>query len=79
MASATVLYVATDRGIVTVRNENGQTWKIESESLGQWAIPRIAVLPSQPNVVLAGTRGDGVWKSEDFGKSCGSLSQRGWW
>lgn len=29
----------------------------------------MAAVPSQPNQVLAATRGDGVWLSEDFGKS----------
>jgi len=69
MASSTLLYVATDEGILTLKSENGRQWKVESQSLQDWAIPKIAVLPSRPNLVFAGTRGDGVWVSEDFGKS----------
>jgi hypothetical protein len=30
-------------------------------------VPEVAVSPAAPNKVFAGTRGDGVWLSEDFG------------
>lgn len=66
---ATILYLGTDEGVVTLRSEDGRSWKVESESLTDWAIPKIAVSPARPNLVFAGTRGDGVWVSEDFGKS----------
>jgi photosystem II stability/assembly factor-like uncharacterized protein len=63
------MYVGTDRGVVTLRGENSHSWSIENQGLDSWAVPGIAVDPSAPNRVLAGTRGDGVWVSEDFGKS----------
>ena len=64
-----ILYVGTDEGLFTIRREDGGQWKVEGQSLNDWAIPKIAVLPTRPNLVFAGTRGDGVWVSEDFGKS----------
>ena len=69
MASSTLLYVGTDDGLVTLRSEDGQAWDVESHSLRGWEIPRVAVLPGQPNRVVAGTRGDGVWVSEDFAQT----------
>lgn len=64
-----ILYVGTDRGVVTLKGENSHSWRVESEGLESWAVPAVAVDPSAPNRVLAGTRGDGVWVSEDFGRS----------
>lgn len=64
-----ILYLGTDEGLFTLRSKDGRDWKIESQSLGDWAVSKIAVLPARPNAVFAGTRGDGVWMSEDFGKS----------
>lgn len=66
---ASILYAATDEGVYTVKGQNGHGWKIESHSLEDWSVPKIAASPARPNVIFAGTRGDGVWVSEDFGKS----------
>ncbi len=66
---ATILYLATEEGLFTVRGEQDRDWKVEHRSLEDWAVPKIAVSPSQPNRLFAGTRGDGVWVSEDLGKS----------
>lgn len=64
-----VLYVGTNDGVVTLRSPEGRVWHEEGRALQGWAIPRIAVSPSAPNHVFAATRGDGVWFSEDCGKS----------
>lgn len=64
-----ILYLGTDEGLYTLKGEDGHNWKIEHQSLEDWAVPKMAVSPSQPNRIFAGTRGDGVWVSEDFGKS----------
>lgn len=66
---ASILYLATDKGVFSVKSEDSRVWKIEHQSLEDWDVPKIAVSPACPNVVFAGTRGDGVWVSEDFGKS----------
>ena len=33
----------------------------------EWAVPKVGVTASKPGRIFAGTRGDGVWLSEDFG------------
>ena len=64
---ASILYLGTDEGVVTLKSEDGRSWKIEHHGLKDWQVPEVAVSPSAPNKVFAGTRGDGVWLSEDFG------------
>ena len=64
---ASILYVATDEGVVTLKSADGHSWKQEHHGLKEWAVPEVAVAPGAPNKVYAGTRGDGVWLSEDFG------------
>ncbi|HLQ35772.1 MAG TPA: hypothetical protein VK457_24050 [Chloroflexota bacterium] len=63
----TVLYVGTDEGVVTI-NGNG-SWEAERPALASWEVCGVAVQPSHPSVVFAATRGDGVWRSDDAGKS----------
>jgi photosystem II stability/assembly factor-like uncharacterized protein len=65
---ASILYLATDEGVVVVKG-NGGGWKIEQQSLEDWDVQEVAVSPSRPQTLFAGTRGDGVWVSEDSGKS----------
>jgi hypothetical protein len=64
---ASILYLGTDEGVVTLKSEDGRAWKIENHGLKDWEVPEVAVSPVAPNKVFAGTRGDGVWLSEDFG------------
>ncbi|HEX5606242.1 MAG TPA: hypothetical protein VFY96_06990, partial [Candidatus Binatia bacterium] len=64
---ASILYVATDEGVVTLKSEDGHNWQQLHHGLKDWAIPEVVVSPNSPNKVFAGTRGDGVWLSEDFG------------
>jgi photosystem II stability/assembly factor-like uncharacterized protein len=60
------LYLGTANGVFTLSPENGG-WKVDSQSLQDWAVHALAVDPSNPDRVLAATRGDGVWLSEDRG------------
>jgi photosystem II stability/assembly factor-like uncharacterized protein len=64
-----VLYIGTDSGVLTARSTDQKNWKIVEHGLKQWEVCEVAVAPDAPNKVFAGTRGDGVWVSEDFGKS----------
>jgi len=64
-----ILYVATEEGVVTLKSEDGHNWQQLHHGLKDWAIPEVVVSPNAPNKVFAGTRGDGVWVSEDFGAS----------
>src|SRR5688572_22581224 len=63
------LYAGTDKGVVTLRSQDGQTWEQAHQGLEGWAVPKLTVDPTAPNRVFAGTRGDGVWVSDDFGAS----------
>jgi photosystem II stability/assembly factor-like uncharacterized protein len=64
-----VLYIGTDAGVITARSEDRQTWQVADRGLRKWEVTELAISPEGPNKVFAGTRGDGVWLSEDFGKS----------
>jgi photosystem II stability/assembly factor-like uncharacterized protein len=66
---ASILYVGTAEGVVTLKSDDGRDWKTLSHGLKDWEVPEVAVAPGAPNRVFAGTRGDGVWLSEDFGAS----------
>jgi photosystem II stability/assembly factor-like uncharacterized protein len=63
------MYIGTDKGVVTLQSRDGHVWETESQGLQAWGIPSVAYIPGEPNKVIAGTRGDGVWLSEDAGKS----------
>lgn len=64
-----LFYVGTDQGVITVRSHDHRSWDIVDHGLKKWEIPAVAVSPESPNKVFAGTRGDGVVVSEDFGKT----------
>ncbi len=64
-----ILYIGSEDGILTARSADGHAWDITARGLGNWEVPALAVMPGQPNKVFAGTRGDGVWLSEDFGET----------
>src|SRR6266542_2298441 len=63
------MYIGTDKGVVTLQSKDGYAWETESQGLQSWSVPSVTYIPSEPNKVLAGTRGDGVWLSEDAGQS----------
>jgi hypothetical protein len=66
---ATIVYAGTEHGIATVKDQGNGSWTVESHGLDSWEVPSLATRNDRPNRVIAGTRGDGVWVSEDFGAS----------
>ena len=64
-----ILYIGTDRGVIAARSRDNAAWQVADRGLRQWEVSELAVSPLEPNKVFAGTRGDGVWLSEDFGKT----------
>ena len=62
----TVLYLGTRNGVLTVA-ENGGGWAIANHDLKGWEVTDVEPAPDNPRHVVAGTRGDGVWRSEDAG------------
>ncbi len=66
---AAILYLGTEKGLMTLKSDDGQSWKVAHHGLKDWEVPKVAVDPASPNRLFAGTRGDGVWFSENFGES----------
>jgi len=64
-----IFYIGSEDGVTTARSSDGHVWDITAHGLDKWDIPGLAVAPGHPNKVFAGTRGDGVWMSDDFGES----------
>ena len=69
MAASMYLYLGTRKGAVALQSTDGETWEPLSEGLGGWEVPKLTVNQAQPQRVVAGTRGDGVWISEDAGQT----------
>ena len=65
----TLLYIATGEGVVTVKPNGKDSWEAEQKGLAAWDINELAVEQSAPGRVYAATRGDGVWRSDDFGET----------
>jgi photosystem II stability/assembly factor-like uncharacterized protein len=63
-----VLHIGGHDGVLTARKSGGN-WEVAEQSLKDWAVEDLAVVPGAPGTLLAGTRGDGVWLSRDFGAS----------
>jgi photosystem II stability/assembly factor-like uncharacterized protein len=74
-----VYYMGATGGGVWKTTDAGRTWRNVSDGAFGGAIGAVAVAPSDPNVVYAGTgeetvrgnvsSGEGVWKSTDAGKT----------
>lgn len=61
------LYIATDEALVIVRQHNGE-WIVDPQLAGL-ATQCVAVDPQQPAEVYCGTSGQGLWRSNDAGRS----------
>jgi hypothetical protein len=64
---ANTLYLGTDEGVVTLARKNGG-WEVAGKGV-DWEIQEVAYDPTAPERVMAATRGDGVWVSNDRGVS----------
>lgn len=65
----TYLYAGTVQGVAAVKSTDSGSWTLESQGLGRWQVTEVQASPAKPGRVFAGTRGDGVWVSEDFGQT----------
>ena len=63
----TVLFAGTRDGVVTVADQDGG-WTIEGHALKGWEVHDVETVPGKPGRVYAGVRGDGVWRSDDYGQ-----------
>jgi photosystem II stability/assembly factor-like uncharacterized protein len=69
MPLETVLHCATGKGVYTVTKDTTGNWDIRNKAHLDWSVPKIAWHPARRERVFAGTRGDGVWVSDDFGET----------
>src|SRR5947208_2369919 len=74
-------YFGTPGGGVWKSANAGQTWAPIFDQTGMASIGALAIAPSNPQIIYAGTgeetRGDGVYKSTDGGKSWTNVGLRG--
>ncbi len=64
---ASTVYFGSDKGVLAVQGENGKSWKVHSHGLKDWAVIKAVSVPGVPQRAYAGTRGDGVWLTDDYG------------
>ncbi len=65
-------------GGVAVSDDGGRSWKARSGGLPGEAVTAIAVAAAQPDTLYAALRGDGLWQSEDAGRSWALVMDRPW-
>ncbi len=66
------------RGGVAVSDDGGRSWERGRGGLPEEAVTAIAVAAAQPDMVYAAVRGDGLWQSEDAGRSWTFTMDRPW-
>lgn len=64
-----MLYIGTGMGVYTARSEDRHAWEVVRHDLSAWEVSELAVSPLSPGKAYAATRGDGVWRTDDFGKT----------
>jgi photosystem II stability/assembly factor-like uncharacterized protein len=65
-------------GGVAFSDDGGRTWETRSTGLVKGEVSGLAVAASQPDMIYASVEGDGLWKSEDVGKSWSLAMDRPW-
>nr|CAD6630050.1 pyridine nucleotide-disulfide oxidoreductase [arsenite-oxidising bacterium NT-25] len=65
-------------GGVAFSDDGGRTWEIRSTGLAKGEVLALAVAASEPELIYASVRGDGLWKSEDAGRSWSLAMDRPW-
>lgn len=63
------IYVGTESGVRVVTRKADGSWDVGAASLSSFSVETIEFSRSAPETVFAGTRGDGVWRSDDAGRS----------
>ena len=66
---ATMLFCGTGDGVVTITQESSGGWTEGTHALAPFPVREVAVSPVSSNILAAGTRGDGVWLSQDCGRT----------
>ena len=65
-------------GGVIISEDEGQSWQARSQGLPDARVTAVAVASLSPDTLYAAIRGDGLWKSEDAGRSWVFAMDRPW-
>ena len=65
-------------GGVAVSDDGGQSWEPRNKDLPMGATAALAVAAAEPDAFYAAIEGDGLWKSEDAGRSWTLAMDRPW-
>jgi photosystem II stability/assembly factor-like uncharacterized protein len=64
-----MLYIGTTEGIFSLKSGLEDSWELVSHVLKGWEVSAVSVSSAEPNRVVAGTRGDGVWVTDNSGET----------
>lgn len=64
-----LMYLGTSQGVMTLKSGDGRNWEHTAHGIQDWQVTEVAAVPGAPERVFAATRGDGVWLSQDAGKT----------
>ena len=67
-----------ETGGIAVSDDGGRNWKTRSSGLPDQAVIAIALAAALPDTIYAAIRGDGLWRSEDAGRSWAFVMDRPW-
>ena len=65
-------------GGVVLSADGGHTWERRADGLATGEVDAVAIAATQPDMIYAAIRGDGLWKSEDAGRSWSLAMDRPW-
>ena len=63
---------------VALSEDGGHGWKARSQGLPNAPVTAVTVAAADPDTIYAAIRGDGLWKSEDAGRSWALAMDRPW-
>ncbi|RNF35092.1 pyridine nucleotide-disulfide oxidoreductase [Paracoccus methylarcula] len=65
-------------GGVSISEDGGQTWETRATGLSEGTVDAVAIAAGNPELLYAAVRGDGLWKSENAGRSWVLAMDRPW-
>lgn len=72
------IVVGLSKGGVMVLEDGSSNWEVRSSGLPQDAVIAVTIAATQPDTLYATVRGDGLWQSQDAGRSWSFAMDRPW-
>lgn len=66
------------KGGVALSEDGGKSWEARSQGLPDASVTAITIAAAKPDAIYAAVQGDGLWKSEDAGRSWAFAMDRPW-